>query len=333
MASIIIEKGGLLTTIQDGGRHGYRRFGMPVSGAMDMCAYNLANHLAGNSPGAALLEATLIAPEIMFKDDIDPERLRHIAVCGADMQPCINGESVPMNRAVEIRNGDRLTFAGLKWGCRTYIAFEGGLDVPLIMGSRSTYLRAAIGGYDGRPLKSGDLIPLGHDFRTNDNDNERCTDRDKNRNNDCINVYVDDRISDRLYCEQIPDYQSSQPIRIYPGPELKRIGFEGLRTLLTREFTVTPQSDRMGLRLSGEPIYIKNIPNTTNQSDSNIPSHDIVSAGIPIGTIQLPSNGQMIILTADCQPTGGYARIAFVSEAHLCRIAQLKPGDKLRFRE
>lgn len=313
MAAIIIEKGGLLTTVQDGGRHGFRRFGMPVSGAMDLSAYNLANTLAGNSPGAALLEATLIAPEILFKDDADPESLRRIAVCGADMQPCINGERVPMNRAVEIKNGDRLTFAGLKWGCRSYIAFEGGLDVPVIMGSRSTYLRAAVGGFEGRPLKPGDLIPLGTDFRTNDHDN--------------------DRINKQLDSQHIPDYQSGQPIKIYPGPELKRVGFEGLRTLLTREFTITPQSDRMGLRLSGEPIYIKNIPDTTNQSDCNLPSHDIISAGIPIGTIQLPANGQMIILTADCQPTGGYARIAFVSEADLCRIAQMKPGDKLRFRE
>ncbi len=317
MAAIIIEKGGLLTTVQDGGRHGYRRFGMPVSGAMDLCAYNLANHLAGNSPGAALLEATLIAPEILFKDDLDSERLWRIAVCGADMQPCINGKSIPMNRAVEIKNGDRLTFAGLKWGCRSYIAFEGGLDVPAIMGSRSTYLRAAVGGFEGRPLKPGDLIPLGTDFRTNDHDNDRI--------NDCNNKQLD--------FQHIPDYQSGQPIKIYPGPELKRVGFEGLRTLLTREFTITPQSDRMGLRLSGEPIYIKNIPDTTNQSDCNLPSHDIISAGIPIGTIQLPANGQMIILTADCQPTGGYARIAFVSEADLCRIAQMKPGDKLRFRE
>jgi len=315
MAEIYIEKGGLLTTVQDGGRHGYRRFGMPVSGAMDMCAYKLANSLVGNEPGAAMLEATLTAPEILFKDDIDQEKLWQIAVCGANMQPCINGERVPMNRAVGIKNGDRLTFAGLKWGCRTYIAFEGGLDVPLVMGSRSTYLRAAIGGFEGRALKTGDLIPLGKDFRKfsggeldhNDHDNMRGNDRD--------------------------NYQSPQPIKIYPGPELKRIGFEGLRTLLTREFTVTPQSDRMGLRLSGEPIYIKNIPDTANQSDYNLPGHDIVSAGIPAGTIQLPSNGQMIILTADCQPTGGYARIAFVCEADLCRIAQLKPGDKLRFRE
>ncbi len=325
MAAIIIEKGGLLTSVQDGGRHGYRRFGMPVSGAMDLCAYNLANHLAGNSPGAALLEATLIAPEILFKDDLDPERLWRIAVCGADMQPCINGKSIPMNRAVEIKNGDRLTFAGLKWGCRTYIAFEGGLDVPVIMGSRSTYLRAAVGGYEGRPLKPGDLIPLGTDFRTNDHDHDH--------DNYLINGRINDRDNKQLDSQHIPDYQSGQPIKIYPGPELKRVGFEGLRTLLTREFTITPQSDRMGLRLSGEPIYIKNIPDTTNQSDCNLPSHDIISAGIPIGTIQLPANGQMIILTADCQPTGGYARIAFVSEADLCRIAQMKPGDKFRFRE
>jgi antagonist of KipI len=317
MAAIIIEKGGLLTTVQDGGRYGYRRFGMPVSGAMDMCAYNLANNLAGNRPGAALLEATLIAPGILFKEDVEPERICRIAVCGADMQPCINGERIPMNRAVGMKNGDRLTFAGLKWGCRTYIAFEGGLDVPVIMGSRSTYLRAAIGGYEGRPLKPDDIIPLGQDFR-------EIAGKESGNNS---------RVDEMSECQQMPDYQSGMPIKIYPGPELKRIGFEGLRTLLTKEFTVTPQSDRMGLRLSGEPIIIKNISDTANQSDSNLPSHDIVSAGIPTGTIQLPANGQMIILTADCQPTGGYARIAFVSSPDLCRIAQLKPGDKLRFRE
>jgi len=333
MAEIIIEKGGMLTTIQDCGRHGYQRYGMPVSGAMDLQALLTANTLVGNNsgipshtgnssgnpshtgniPGAAALEATLVGPEILFRgscesassdnfpqtliDNFHPTTLcTIIAITGADMQPCINGRPIEMYRPVKVNSGDRLTFTGLKNGCRTYIAFAGGLDVPMVMGSRSTYLRAKIGGLEGRPLKAGDVIPLGSFTNLAGNN------------------------SSPKITGIIPDYQTKRPIQIIPGPEIQRLDFEGIRTFLTTEYTVSANSDRMGLRLDGQPIHIKGAE-----------GHDIISAGVSFGTIQLPGNGLPIILMSDRQTTGGYARIANILTEELPRVAQLKPGDKINF--
>jgi len=319
MAEIIIEKGGMLTTIQDCGRHGYQRYGMPVSGAMDLPALQTANTLVGNSAGAAALEATLTGPEILFRgscesassdnflqsliDNFHPVTLcTIIAITGADMQPCINGRPIEMYRPVKVNSGDRLTFTGLKNGCRTYIAFAGGLDVPMVMGSRSTYLRAKIGGLQGRPLKAGDVFPLG--LATCQSASAQSTDTSRSL----------------LTSIDIPDYQTKRPIRIIPGPELQRLDFEGIRTFLTTEYTVSANSDRMGLRLDGQPIHIKGAE-----------GHDIISAGVSFGTIQLPGNGLPIILMSDRQTTGGYARIANILTEELPRVAQLKPGDKINF--
>lgn len=317
MAEIIIEKGGMLTTIQDSGRHGYQRFGMPVSGAMDLLSLQIANTLVGNPcdepslvgniPGAAALEATLVGPEILFVGASEETSASFssptlfcttIAITGADMQPCINGKPIQMYTPIKVMSGDRLTFLGLKTGCRTYIAIAGGLNVPLVMGSRSTYLRAKIGGLEGRALKTGDVIPLGS-----------------------FTNLADKNSSQKITCE-IPDYQTNRPIRIIPGPEIKRLDFEGIRTFLTTEYTVSANSDRMGLRLGGQPIHIKGTK-----------GHDIISSGISFGTIQLPGNGLPIILMADRQTTGGYARIANVLTDDLPRVAQLKPGDKINFVE
>ncbi len=155
MPSVIIHSAGLLTTVQDAGRYGYQRYGMPVSGAMDTFSYELANLLVGNEPGAACLEATIAGPEIVFTDETT------VAVTGADMGPHINGQGIPINTTVIVKQGDKLGFTGLKSGCRSYIAFAGGIDVPPVMGSRSTYLRAGIGGLEGRALRDGDELPLG----------------------------------------------------------------------------------------------------------------------------------------------------------------------------
>ncbi|OFY43585.1 MAG: hypothetical protein A2X18_06015 [Bacteroidetes bacterium GWF2_40_14] len=296
MAEIVIEKAGLLSTIQDCGRVGYQRFGMPVSGAMDVYSLQLANIIVGNEPGAAAIEATLLGPEIIFSSDTV------FAVCGSGMTPSVNGNAVPMYTATSVNGGDKLAFSALCYGCRAYIAFAGGLDVPLVMGSRSTYLRAKIGGLNGGALVAGDSIPLGRVNSTTG------------------------KAKPHLPEFLIPDYQSHKPIRIIPGPEVKRLGFDGIRTLLTSEYQITPQSDRMGIRLSGPAIQIKT-------GEGSAGGHDIISAGISRGTIQLPGNGQPIILMADRQTTGGYVRIANVASADLTRVAQLRPGDKIRFQE
>jgi biotin-dependent carboxylase-like uncharacterized protein len=289
MPSVIIHSAGLLTTVQDAGRYGYQRFGMPVSGAMDIFSFELANLMVGNDPGAACLEATIAGPEIVFTDETT------VAVTGADMGPHINGQGIPLNTAVIVKQGDRLGFTGLKNGCRSYIAFAGGIDVAPVMGSRSTYLRAGIGGLDGRALTEGDVLPLGEA-------------KGKIRIRD---------IPENL----IPEYKHSQVIRVISGPEAQYFGTEGLRSFLTTEYHVTAQSDRMGYRLSGEMIIHKE------------GKAGIISAGISAGTVQVPGNGQPIILMADRQTSGGYARIANVITVDLSLLAQMKPGDTIRFNE
>ncbi|MBA4322887.1 MAG: hypothetical protein C0408_08740 [Odoribacter sp.] len=289
MPSIIIQSAGLLTTVQDLGRYGYQRYGMPVAGAMDTFSLQLANLLVGNRPGDACLETTLTGPEILFSSS------GAIAISGGDMSQCLNGKSISLNRTIEINSGDILSFAGLKKGCRSYIAFAGGINVPPVMGSCSTYLRGKIGGFGGRALKAGDEIALGE---------------------------VSGKITImEIPKEIIPPYYASQIIQIIPGPEVKRFELEGISHFLTSEYHVTDQSDRMGYRLSGNPIR------------QQPPIADIISAGISFGTIQIPGNGQPIILMADRQTTGGYTRIANVVSTDLTLVAQLKPGDHIRFRE
>jgi biotin-dependent carboxylase-like uncharacterized protein len=288
-SSIVIRSAGLLTTVQDAGREGYQRYGMPVSGAMDSFSMRLANILVGNDTGIACLEATIAGPEIEFTEQTI------VAVTGADMGPCINGRSALMYTMLKVKKGDILSFTGLVSGCRSYIAFAGGIDLPEVMGSRSTYLRASVGGFDGRALRTGDVLPLGK-------------------------ITADLKIME-IPRDIIPVYKPSQTIRIISGPEADRFELEGLRSFLTAEYMVTDRSDRMGYRLDGEQIIHK--PD----------GPDIISAGISAGTVQVPGDGKPIILMADRQTTGGYARIANVITADLSLVAQMKPGDTIRFRE
>jgi biotin-dependent carboxylase-like uncharacterized protein len=289
MATVKVHKAGLLTTVQDRGRYGYQRYGMPVSGAMDVFSLEIANLLVGNDPSDACLEATISGPELEFTS------ATWIAITGADMDPHLNGQGFSMNTAVDVRPSDRLGFRGLRSGCRAYISIAGGIAVPPVMGSRSTYLRAGIGGFQGRALMPGDELPLGEP-----------------RSNPRLK-----KLPEGL----IPEYNHEQTIRIISGPEAHYFEIAGLRSFLSTEYTVTAQSDRMGYRLSGEPI--KHKEGMTN----------IISAGISLGTVQVPGDGQAIILMADRQTSGGYARIANVITADLTHLAQMRPGDKVRFQE
>jgi antagonist of KipI len=289
MATIVIQSAGLLTTVQDKGRYGYQRYGMPVSGAMDIFSLELANLLVGNDPGAACLEATIYGPGILLTDDTVT------AVTGADMGLTINGKDAPLNSSIQLRKGDSIGFTGLRYGCRSYIAFAGGIDLPPVMGSRSTFLRAKTGGLQGRALQPGDELPLG--------------------------VPASKRGIRKIPEGLIPPYIHSQTIRVTSGPEAHFFDISGLRRFLTAEYQVTPQSDRMGYRLSGEAV--------THREGKN----GIISAGISQGTIQVPGDGQPIILMADRQTSGGYARIANVISADLTLVAQMIPGDTIRFSE
>jgi len=287
--SILIESAGILCTIQDAGRFGYQRYGMPVSGAMDVYSLQLANSLVGNLACEACIEATLTGPVIIFKSPA------FIAICGADMLPFINANRVQNNMTIRVSKEDRLHFAGLKTGCRAYIAVAGGFKIAKVMGSKSTYLRAATGGFEGRALKTGDTLEL-------------------------VQVMNDLNIKTIPY-EFSVNYENEDPVRIIAGPEIKMFEFDAIRSLLTTPYVISAQSDRMGYRLHGETL--KHITGKA----------DILSSGIPMGTIQVPGSGQPIILMADRQTTGGYARIAIIASIDLTRVAQLKPGDTIRFRE
>ena len=303
MATVIVHKAGLLTTVQDRGRYGYQRYGMPVSGAMDVFSLELANLLVGNDPGDACLEATISGPELEFTG------ATWIAITGADMDPHLNGQGMPMNTAIDVRPGDRLGFRGLRSGCRAYISFAGGITAPPVMGSRSTYLRAGIGGFNGRALNQGDELPLRGSDHLSPFD-QLATDTAKRK----------PRLM-KLTAGLIPEYKHEQTIRVIPGPEAHYFEIEGLRNFLSTEYTVTAQSDRMGYRLAGEPIMHKE------------GMSGIISAGVSAGTIQVPGSGQPIILMADRQTSGGYARIANVITVDLTLLAQMRPGDIVRFRE
>ncbi|MFW5725960.1 MAG: biotin-dependent carboxyltransferase family protein [Bacteroidota bacterium] len=286
---IQILRPGMLTTVQDLGRTGYQQYGMPVSGPMDEWSFRLANLLVGNPPGAACLEITIAGPSILLQAE------GWIAICGADIQPRLNGETLENHRAYRVKTGDTLSTGFAAMGCRSYIAFSGGIDVPMVMGSRATYLTGKTGGYEGRALKEGDVIPLGEEEKK--------------------------PFSGTLPPEVKNIPFAPGPVRLLPGPETDSLDLEALKNLLNSTFTISPNSNRMGYRLEGAAVKPK--PEKSN----------IVSAPVTMGTIQAPAGGQPLILMADRQTTGGYPRIALVATIDLPRVGQLKPGDTITFEE
>jgi antagonist of KipI len=279
---------GFLSTVQDKGRHGYQQYGVPVSGAMDGYALLAANLLLGNDEGDACLEMTVVGPWLRCLSDTA------VAVTGADLSPYLNGSPLPMWEAVIVRWGDIVSFGHPRCGCRGYLAIAGGIDVPRVMGSRSTYVKSGLGGVGGRPLRPGDRLHSGQ-------------------------AWPDVPLR-KLPREFIPVYQAENNLRVVLGPQEDHFTGRGIRTFLNSQYTISVQADRMGYRLEGPPIEHK-------------AGADIVSDGIPAGAVQVPGNGVPIILLADRQTIGGYVKIATVSTADLPRLAQARPGEKLRFSE
>ena len=277
---------GPLTTIQDRGRYGYIASGIGVSGAMDQDAYEAANYLVGNRHGEAVLEATLMGPSIRFEADCI------CAVTGADMRAKIGNQPVEPYRPFWVQAGQVLTMGYAQTGCRGYLAVQGGFDVPMVMGSRSTNLKCSLGGLEGRALKAGDVLTVP------DESNSLVMDRKR----------------------RVPVYHQDVTVRVVPGPQADAFTERGISTLWTEPFAVSMKSDRMGLRLDGPAIETKN-------------GSDIVSDGIAPGAIQVTSAGQPIILLADRQTTGGYAKIGTVCTVDLPKLAQLKPGGTVHFEE
>ncbi|WP_082918106.1 biotin-dependent carboxyltransferase family protein [Oceanobacillus sp. Castelsardo] len=287
-AVIKVEKSGLSTSIQDLGRMGYQQYGMVVSGAMDPFALQVGNLLVGNERNAAGIEAVIMGPKLVFlKDTV-------IAICGADLSPQLDGKDIPMWKSFFVQKGQSLSFGQPKKGVYTYIAVAGGIDTPVVMGSRSTYVKAGIGGVNGRFLQKDDML---HSSDVKEKIRLR-------------------RLPDNL----IPIYQSDQKIRVILGPDRDAFSQRTVETFLTGTYEITKQTDRMGMRLNGPKIQ-------------HVSKADIISDSIFLGTIQVPANGQPIILLADRQTTGGYTRIATVISVDVARVAQNLPGGKLQFEE
>ena len=277
---------GLLTTVQDLGRYGYQQYGVPVSGAMDNYALRVANLLLGNNEEEACLEITLLGLKLRVLEDTV------VAITGADLSPLLNNSSLPMWQAVAVSRGDKLSFPWPKRGCRSYLAVAGGIDVPRVMGSRSTYIKSHLGGHEGRPLRAGDQLKSNK---------------------------VSPRILGRkLPSPYIPEYRNQSELRVILGPQDDHFTERGIHTFLCSEYTVSTEADRVGYRLHGPCIEHK-------------AGADIVSDAIPLGAVQVPGNGLPIVLLADRQTTGGYTKIATVITADIPKLAQAKPEDKVRF--
>lgn len=279
-------KPGLATSIQDTGRMGYQQYGMVVAGAIDSFALEIGNILVGNERTEAGIEVCAMGPKLKFLETTV------IAITGANLTPMIDGNPIGLWKSYVIYSGQMVSFGRPQEGMYAYIAVGGGIQTPEVMGSKSTYTKAQIGGLHGRNLKSGDHIPIGEaDVKT---------------------------AGRQLHPNLIPNYNKPRPIRVIPGPDHDQFTREGLQSFFSTPYRITTKTDRMGTRLEGEKI-------------EQINGADIISDAIFPGTVQVPANGQPIILLADRQPTGGYTRIATVITEDIPRVAQQQPGTELRF--
>jgi antagonist of KipI len=274
-------------TVQDLGRPGYQKYGVPPSGAMDAFAHRIANLLVGNPQDSATLEVTLVGPELLVLQSWV------VAVAGADWEIYVDGISMPTWTTLFVRRDQVIAFRRRRQGARCYLAVQGGLDVPPVLGSRSTYLPGGFGGFYGRALQPGDIL------RANP-------------------TRIDPSEAGRQFPETLRPY-AEEAIRVLPGPLADLFAKEAWHRLTSEAFEVTQQADRIGYRLQG--------PELNHRGPT-----DIISGGLATGCIQVPAGRQPIVLMVDRQTTGGYPVIASVISADLHRVAQKLPGDKLTFR-
>lgn len=297
-------KAGAHTSIQDTGRFGYQKYGVIVSGAMDPFALRTANLLVGNDEDEAGLEVTLQGPALEMQQDV------WISICGADLSAQLDGQLVPQWRPVFARKGATLHFGKPRAGCRAYVAVAGGFAVSAVLGSKSTYLRAGIGGYGGRALQAGDELPIG----------ELKTPVQK-RMQKFVEALSDGAFATTGWCVSarlFPAYSDTPEVRVVRGPEYALFTPSSQEAFVSTQYVVTPQSDRMGYRLEGPPL-------------SFLETRQLISTAVTWGTVQVPADGKPIVLMADRQTTGGYPRIAQVITADIPVLAQLKPGAKVGF--
>lgn len=292
-----VRQPGLATTVQDQGRKGYYNLGIPQGGAMDQESADLANLLVGNDPAAAVLECAYMGPTIVTTDAVT------IAVTGAPVEVRVNGIVRDQWRRIDLEPGDELSFGIIRGGTRYYIAVRGGIDVPLALGSRSTYAIGSLGGVDGRAVQAGDQLPVGQAAAP---------------------VPSRGTLDERFH----PGFSKEQNVRVLLGLYDHLLTDNGLHRLLNEEWTLTPTADRMGLRYSGPGVEWRDReqPFGAGQDPSNI-----VDAGYAVGSIQIPGGTQPIVLHRDAVSGGGYAMVATVISADMDLVARAAPGTKTRF--
>jgi antagonist of KipI len=280
---------GVLTSIQDLGRHGFSQFGVPPSGALDIFSFRVANLLVGNLEEEACLEITLTGLKLKALSEVV------IAVTGGDLSPTLNEEPLEMWKTHVLVEGDRVAFKDVRKGCRSFLAVSRGFAVPQVLGSRSTYLSGKFGGLEGRPLKGGDILhapglrpALNH-------------------------------LGLRFPKDCVLPLEKEICLRVIPGPQDHHFTESGFETFYSSFYLVTPQCDRMGVRLEG--------PKIERRSDVE---ESIISEGLIPGNVQVPGDGKPIIILTELV-TGGYTKIATVISVDLPRVAQGKPGDRVRF--
>lgn len=286
MKSIEIIDKGMLTTIQDLGRFGYQRYGVTPSGVMDEYSAIMSNILVGNELEVPVIETSFKGVCIKFNSDSS------IAVTGGENTVLLNDLEVPMWESIRIKSGDIVKMNFCKSGVRNYISIYGGFDIPKILGSYSTNIKSKLGGFEGRALKNGDVIPL--------------------------KIETIGFIQRVLSRQEIPEFSNFETIRVILGPQDGEFTEESHKTFFNNEYEVSKEGDRMGIRFLGEKV-------------EHINGADIISDGISFGAIQIPGNGQPIIMMADRQTTGGYTKIGNVITADLYKVAQLPPGSKVKF--
>ncbi|HCM5206232.1 TPA: biotin-dependent carboxyltransferase [Klebsiella quasipneumoniae subsp. similipneumoniae] len=298
--TINVIKPGLATTVQDAGREGYYHLGIPPSGALDPYAMQMANLLVGNAPDDAVLEMTLLGPELSFSTDT------LVAVCGAAMTPIVDNQPAATHSALFIRAGQCLRFSPARQGCRAYLAVAGGIDVPSVLGSRSTYTLGALGGFQGRRLAAGDVLRV---FPTHDARFRREG-----------NVVPD---------ELLPVLEKSATLRLVPGLYIHRLTEAAVDNFFADSWQVSTEADRTGYRLKGgQPVAFN--PRTPPFGAGSDPSN-IVDACYPIGSVQVPGGLEPIVLLRDAVSGGGYMTLGTIISPDLAIVGQLQPNQQVRF--
>ena len=295
---------GPLSAVQDMGRAGHAAQGYPECGACDKYALALGNLLCGNPETAAAIEMTLAGATVQFEQDAV------IALTGAACTPTLSNQPVPLYTPVRVRAGDTLETGAFSAGLRGYLCVQGGIDTPPVLGSRSTDTKCRIGGHDGRALQKGDTLPIGkapagYDLNRAMRAARTLAEKPWLLRPRTAHAWLDDQVIPLL--------------RAVPGPQDDAFTPEGLRAFFSGLYAVTPDSNRMGVKLSGPAAETKH-------------GSDILSDGIVEGSVQISANGQPILMLADHQTTGGYAKIATVIAPDLSAAAQLRPGEAVAFR-